>query len=156
MKIYTVSFFGHRVLNDFFEAEKEVEKIVTDLLLNKDYVEFLVGRNGEFDLMVTSTIRRVKERYGTGNCMLILVLPYPCAQVMNNEKNFYSYYDDIEISLKASNAHYKSAITLRNREMIERSDLVVLYMTGRPGGAYNAFKYAKGLNKDIVNIAEDM
>lgn len=50
MKIYTVSFFGSRKIDRHYELDAILMKIIEDLLMNKDYVEFLVGREGEFDL----------------------------------------------------------------------------------------------------------
>ena len=44
MNIFTVSFFGHRIIPEFREAEDRVEALVHALLLEKEYVEFLVGR----------------------------------------------------------------------------------------------------------------
>ena len=49
MNIFTVSFFGHRIIPEFREAEDRVEALVHALLLEKEYVEFLVGRDGDFD-----------------------------------------------------------------------------------------------------------
>ncbi len=40
------------------------------------HVEFLVGRNGEFDQLVSSTVRRVKRNFRDDNSALVLVLPY--------------------------------------------------------------------------------
>ena len=49
MKLFTVSFFGHRIVSEFREAEERVEALIHTLLLENEYVEFLVGRNGDFD-----------------------------------------------------------------------------------------------------------
>ena len=77
MKIYTVSFFGHRIIQDFSEAEEQVEDLVRNLLLEKDYVDFLVGRDGDFDQIVSSTVKRLKRLVRDDNSSLIWVLPYP-------------------------------------------------------------------------------
>ena len=44
LKPYTVSFFGHRIIEDFNRVEKKAETLIRDLILQKEYVEFLVGR----------------------------------------------------------------------------------------------------------------
>ena len=49
MNVFTVSFFGHRRLGDSLTTEKELQKVIRELLTTKEYVEFLVGRDGEFD-----------------------------------------------------------------------------------------------------------
>ena len=59
MEIYTVSFFGHSEVEGVAEIESRLERLLRDLITRKQYVEFLVGRNGEFDLLVASAIRRV-------------------------------------------------------------------------------------------------
>ena len=58
MKLFTVSFFGHRIVPEFREAEERVEALIHTLLLENEYVEFLVGRNGDFDQIVTSAVKR--------------------------------------------------------------------------------------------------
>ena len=65
--IYTVSFFGHRELSDPFTVEDRLEQLLRQLIQTNEYVDFLVGRDGEFDQLVSSTIRRCKEKYGCGN-----------------------------------------------------------------------------------------
>ena len=49
MKTYTVSFFGHRQIDYSIEIENHLERLVCKLLLEKEYVVFLVGRDGAFD-----------------------------------------------------------------------------------------------------------
>ena len=49
MNLFAVSFFGHRQVDDPFLIERQLESIICELLLTKEYVEFLVGRDGEFD-----------------------------------------------------------------------------------------------------------
>ena len=61
MNQYTVSFFGHRVIEDPLLIEQRLEQLIRKLLKEKEYVEFLVGRDGEFDQIVSSTIRRCKR-----------------------------------------------------------------------------------------------
>lgn len=154
MQIYTVSFFGHRDFSKHFEYEEKIKQIITNLLREKEYVEFLVGRSGEFDLFVASVIRRVRNEYGYNNYALTLVLPYVTAEFKNNEKEFCNYYDEIEICPDSEKAHFKSAITLRNKSIIDRSDLVIFYVEKENGGAYNSLKYAENNRKNIINIAD--
>ena len=49
MNLFAVSFFGHRQVDDPFLIERQLESIIRELLLTKEYIEFLVGRDGEFD-----------------------------------------------------------------------------------------------------------
>lgn len=142
MNIYTVSFFGHREVNHQ-RVEEQISKIVRELIRRKEYVEFLVGRDGEFDCIVSSVIKRTVREYGCDNCALVLVLPYMKAEYRHNEKNFLEYYDEIEICEKSVKAYFKAAIQIRNRSMVDRSDLVVCYIERQKGGAYKTVQYAK-------------
>ena len=84
MDIFTVSFFGHRYLDDFRTAEDKLTDLITRLLQEKEYVEFLVGRDGDFDQVVTSTIIRIKPLYGSNSSSLIWVLHYSTADLEHN------------------------------------------------------------------------
>ena len=97
MNIFTVSFFGHREIENALEVERKLEAKITELIQTKQYIEFLVGREGEFDILAASVVKRVKKQMDYGNCSLIWVLPYIKAEFRDNEKNFLEYYDDVEV-----------------------------------------------------------
>ncbi len=155
MNIYTVSFFGHRQVENFLDIERRLENRLRELMGQKEYVEFLVGRNGEFDQLASSTVLRLKRLMGSEGSALVLVLPYATAEFTNNQGSFYRYYDEIEVSEAASDKHFKSAIQARNREMIDRSDMVICYITHKSNGAYQSVQYARKQGKNIINLADD-
>lgn len=148
MDTLTVTFFGHRYIDNFFRTEDKLQKRITELLLNNQYVEFLVGRNGDFDQLVSSTVLRCKRSIRDDNSSLVLVLPYPTAEFENNEDSFYDYYDEIEICEESSRTHFKNAMQVRNRSMVDRADLVICYIERNEGGAYQTIQYAKKTRKD--------
>lgn len=149
MEIFRVSFIGHREVDDFRFVEDQLERIVRDLIQTKEYVEFYVGRNGEFDIMVASVIKRAKRDYGDANSSMILVLPYPIADMDMME----DFYDEIWLPL-GSDVHFKSAITKRNEWLIENSDMLVAYVIRDTGGAYQSVKYAEKSKKAVVHVAQ--
>jgi len=154
MDTLTVTFFGHRYIDNFFRTEDKLQKRITELLLNNQYVEFLVGRNGDFDQLVSSTVLRCKRSIRDDNSSLVLVLPYPTAEFENNEDSFYDYYDEIEICEESSRTHFKNAMQVRNRSMVDRADLVICYIERNEGGAYQTIQYAKKQGKTIINLAD--
>ena len=151
--VYSVCFFGHRYIADFRKVERSLENTIRKIIENKRSVEFLVGRNGDFDQMVSSTVRRLKREMQADNCYLVLMLPYATAEYVKNEKSFHDYYDEVEICEASERSHPKGAITARNRYMVQRSELVVCCVEKQYGGAYNAVKYAKQIGKSIINLA---
>ncbi len=97
--VYTISFFGHRCLYDFFEIEEWLKDFLTETIKEKEYVEFLVGRDGDFDIVVASCIRNRKKELYSCNSSLIWIMLYKKAEYMNNIEEFSKYYDEIEVVL---------------------------------------------------------
>ncbi len=148
MNAFTVSLFGHREIEDLWELEASLAPFIKELIQVKPYVSFLIGRNGEFDEYAASVIKRMRKKLNSDNNDITLVLPYTVANIEYYEK----YYDNIIIPEVLYGAHPKSIITLKNRWMVEQSDLVIAYVERNNGGAYTAMKYAQKLNKNIVNL----
>ena len=154
LNIFTVAFFGHRYVDNIMKVENLLEEQIRKLIDENEYVDFLVGRNGDFDQCVSSSVLRVRKNHRDDNSALVLVLPYPMAEYLNNENYFHDYYTDIEISNAASVAHPKSAIQIRNREMVDRADLIICYVEHEKGGAWQTVEYALKSNKDVINLAD--
>lgn len=151
---YTVSFFGHRSIDNLFSLEKGLEKIISGLMWEKGYIEFLVGRDGDFDRLVASTIRRCKKSVRDDNSALVWVLPYPTAEFRDNEQFFHDYYDEIEIFSGSSKTHFKSAFQARNRSMADRSHLVVFCVERMEGSAYQTLRYVEKKEIPFINLRE--
>ena len=88
MDTFTVSFFGHRVIENPLAVERRLESLICELLTSHAYVEFLVGRDGDFDLLVSSVICRCKRTVRADNSAHVWVLPYATAQFRDNEESF--------------------------------------------------------------------
>ena len=154
MEIFTVAFFGHCYIDNPFRIEERLEEHIYRLLAEKEYVDFLVGRDGEFDQFASSAVLRVRKRYRDDNSSLILVLPYARAEYLNNEESYHNYYSEVEISYEASKAHPKAAIQIRNREMVDRADLILCCIEREQGGAWQTIQYAIKQGKTVINLAD--
>ena len=153
MENFTVAFFGHRYIDNPFQIEECLDIIIEKLIRENEYIEFLVGRDGEFDQFVSSAVRRAKRHYRDDNNFLILFLPYPKSEYLNNAEHFEEYYDEIEICQASAKAHFKGAMQIRNREMVDRADLIVCCIDHEYGSAYQIIQYAQKQNKKIINLA---
>ena len=149
MNTYTVSFFGHRIVENPLVIERKLETIIALLLQQHEYVVFLVGRDGNYDQIVSSTIRRCKRTIRSDNSTHVLVLPYITAELKNNEASFQNYYDEISICEDSGKCYYKNAHQTRNRAMADQSDLVVFCIQHESGGAWQTMKYVK-INGSII------
>ena len=147
MKKFTVSLFGHRRVDDIYRVDNALLPLFNELMTEHAYIEFLIGRNGEFDEYVASLIRRVRKAERNEWCGITLVLPYTVSDIEYYE----GYYDSVLIPSELRREHPKHAITARNRYMVEISDLVIVYAE-HAGGAYDAMKYAQRMGKSVVKI----
>ena len=154
MNIFTVAFIGHRQIENSNYVYESLEEKIYKLLKENEYVDFLVGRNGDFDLLVSSAVLEVRKKYRNDNSSLILVLPYSTLEYRENKENFEKYYDEVELSFSASRVFPKAAIQTRNREMVDRANLIICYIDHEIGGAYQTIKYAQKQNKPMINIGK--
>ena len=119
-------------------------------------MDFLVGRNGDFDQYASSAVLRIRKQYRDDNSSLVLVLPYATAEYLNNQESYENYYSEVEISDEASKAHPKAAIQIRNREMVDRANLILCCIEREEGGAWQTVQYAKQQGKTVTNLAEEI
>ena len=122
LDIYRVTFLGHRRVEDILGIEHQLLPILQELIEKYDFVEFYIGRNGEFDELVALLVMLVQKSNKDRNCAMIslaLVLPYPIKDMEYYEK----YYDEIIIYEAEKKPHPKRVITERNKFMI---DMVIL------------------------------
>ena len=151
VEIYRVAFIGHRCIDNIIKVENEIEKIVKRLLHEHEYVELYVGRNGDFDISVASSVKRAQKSLNLQNSSLVLVLPYN----VKDECFFAEFYDEICYPLD-TRTHYKGAITKRNKWMVENANLLVSYVeAGRKGGALTTLKYAQKQGIRSINLAQN-
>ena len=108
----------------------------------------MLGRNGEFDEYAASVIKRVIRERELNNSDITLVLPYTVSDIEYYEK----YYDNVIIPECLYGVHPKSAITQRNRWMIDNSDTVIFYLEHNSGGAYSAMKFARKIGRDYITV----
>ena len=73
------------------------------------------------------------------------------AEYRDNENSFHEYYDEIKVCCSSSEVHYKAAIQVRNRIMVDRSNLVVCCVQHNSGGAYKTIQYAMKQGKEVIN-----
>lgn len=123
--------------------------MLRDLLSEKEFVEIFIGRNGEFDIYAASVIKKLQRALGKESLVLICVLPYPIKDL----EYYDAYYDSVVIPDESEKSHPKSAISARNRWMVKQADMVICYVERQTGGAYEAIKYAKMLEKEVINLA---
>ena len=141
--------FGHR---DIWGSVPSLTDILEKIIVEENVTIFMTGGMGDFDGMFSSAVRTLKRKYADIN--LLLVKPYFSGE-LNTNKAYYEYmYDEVVIPDVVAGVHPKSAITKRNRWMVEKSDIILYYIQRDFGGAYTAIKYATKLGKKTISVLE--
>lgn len=140
--------FGHRVM--LMDVEKPLRETLERLVEDRGVRVFYTGGMGEFDELFTRTVRSMKREFPS--LRLVLVAPY-LTERLNLDKAFYeAQYDEILIPAELDGVHPKAAIGLRNRWMVDRSDIVIAALHRDFGGAADAVRYAESAKKEIIRM----
>ena len=149
MNVYRVAFIGHRKIDEREYLVASVDGLIKGLLQSKDYVEFYIGGNGDFDLLTTVSAKIMQNEMGTHNSRIVYIQPYH-----TNDDGFYERSYDKVLYLTDCEWDTKTVITQRNRWLIDRADLLVAYAEDdRAGEAMKALQYAKRKGIKIINLA---
>ncbi len=138
MKEQTVTFFGHR------DTPKEIEPALRltliDLIENKNATVFYVGNHGNFDAMVRRQLEDLSKTYPIKYYVVLAYMPSK-----NDTPDEHSILPEgIETIPR------RFAINYRNKWMLNKSDIVVTYVTHNYGGAWAYEKKSKILNKYVI------
>ncbi len=94
-------------------------------------MEFLIGRNGMFDLFAASVIREVCKEYDYGNAALVLVLPHITPDYKNNSAMIDKMYDEIEVCEEAECYSNRLSVRVFNRIMSDKDRAYLCYTAMR-------------------------
>ena len=148
-----ITFAGHREVHEGMNLKERILSAITENIKDRT-VYFYCGGYGEFDNMCARIVCELKpEKPGFKS---VFVTPYiSSTRITKLQSDF--LYDEI-LYADLERVPQRLAILKRNEYMVDKADLVIAYIEREEGGAYSAVKYAKKLNKKVVNIgsAEDI
>lgn len=140
-----VTFCGHGDETYPDEIRKKLNDTIEELILH-GADEFLLGGYGKFDQMAATAVKAQKKKYP--HIKSVLVVPY-INRSFDKELYDYSEYPPLE------NTPKRFAILKRNEYMVNRSDIVIAYVSHSWGGAAKTFDYALKKKKKMINLAEN-
>ncbi len=135
-----VTFCGHR---DVFDPEAVgvwLNETVEELICEGADC-FYLGGYGQFDTLAAAVVHKQKEWYP--QIRSVLVLPY-----LDRHFDASDYDETVYPPLESVPKRY--AVSRRNEYMIDRSDVVIAFVTHSFGGAYKALCYAQRRQKRII------
>lgn len=143
-------FFGHR--NAPSEIIPILKEEIENLIVINGVTEFFVGGHGDFDQYSRSAVKSIKKKYSNIKIYLVPAYLSTLESYKNYKGLFESLYDGSVFPDGVELVPQRYAITARNRWMVEQCKHVIVYVNQEHGGAYTAYKYAKKLNRHVVNI----
>ncbi len=136
----TCTFFGHR------DTPKEIEPALRltliDLIENKNATAFYVGNHGNFDAMVRRQLEDLSKTYPIKYYVVLAYMPNK-----NAEPDEHSILPE-----RIETVPRRFAINYRNKWMLNKSDIVVTYVTRPFGGAWQNKELAKKIGKDTLTL----
>lgn len=142
------TFFGHRDCPD--EIKPKLREVLIDLIENEGVEMFYVGRQGQFDAIVRSTLRQLTEAYPQIRYAVVL------ERVPGKQEG--ADYSDTMLPEGVEKVHPHYAISWRNKWMIDHADYAVTYIIRSWGGAVQSLKRAKARERrgemTIINLGD--
>lgn len=140
------TFFGHREVPE--SIENDLQRVLIDLIKNKDVNLFYVGNQGSFDALVRKNLKYLKSIFPNINYYVVLAyMPKESSKLNTNNFSDTIYPDGLELTPP------KYAIDKRNRWMLNQSEYVVTYVKTTFGGAYKFKNLAEKKGKIVINLA---
>ncbi len=139
----TCTFFGHRDCPETINPK--LHSTIIDLIEHHDVDMFYVGNQGQFDAMVRSALKKLKQEYP--HIDYAVVLAY-----MPGKPTEYEDYSDTIFPEGLETVHPRYAISYRNTWMLTHSDYIITYVIRPCGGAVGFAKKAARLNKIVLNL----
>lgn len=155
MKNHSCCFTGHRIIDEYSteEIEKELHKTLSELIQN-GVTDYYTGGALGFDTIAAECVLEQKAK--NSNITLNLILPCK-SQCRGWKKSDIAEYERIKALsdsiVYASEEYSARCMFLRNRMLVDSSDICVCYKTKNNGGTAYTVSYAGKMGKEIINIA---
>lgn len=144
------TFTGHRELSDLNFAL--LDRVILHLVKN-GCRRFLCGMARGFDLTAAESLLALKKQYP--DISLIACVPF------GEQARYFSASDKLRYERIIANCaevvclsdnYYNGCMHIRNRYMVDNSDVVICYLRKKTGGTYYTVKYAEKKGVKCIKI----
>ncbi len=143
-------FTGHRVLKDLDAAL--LDRVITNLV-KAGCRRFLCGMAKGFDLAAAESVIALKRAYPGVN----LVACIPCGEQADgysatDKWRYKRILSNCEEVIVLSESYYNGCMHVRDRFMVDNSDIVLCYLREKSGGTYYTVRYAGECGLKIIEL----
>lgn len=146
-----VSFFGHSSLSPQEEIiiEEKLLKVLEKELANVDEIKFHLGGYGCFNKIALKCCKKYANKFK--NAKIYYITPY----ISNEHRERYAWWfeeTDYSIYPELERVPLKFCITKRNEWMINKADLIIIYVTRPASNSAKIFEKIKRSKKRFINL----
>ncbi len=152
MEYTTVSFLGHRKIDNKETTEIILHNVIENMILHQNANAFLFGSRSEFDDLCHRIVTEFKQIYPHIERIYIRA-EYPYIRE-SYEKYLLQRYEHTYYPEQILNSG-RVVYIKRNFEMIDKSDFCIFYYNQQSlgkSGTKTAYEYAKRKKRDIINV----
>lgn len=148
-------FTGHRDLGGRQKAVYDRMCLQVEALAVAGFDEFRAGGALGFDTVAAMAVIKVREQYPH----IRLVLYVPCKgqerswqpKDQQRYKKIWELADEVKV---LSEHYYKGCMFVRNRALVDGSDLCVAYLKEKKGGTAMTVQYAQKQKVTVINMGD--
>ena len=158
MNVYTCCFTGHRQIPP--HAREELIAVLDRriaALADVGFTEFRVGGALGFDTLAAQRVLAAREQRPT--CQLHLILPcrnQPHHWHSNDEECYRDILSRADRVTYVQETYTKGCMHLRNRALVEGSDLCLAFCYESTGGSAYTCRYALQRGVRLINLVNEM
>lgn len=153
----TICFTGHRIISDdCYPRLKAVLDFTIEQLVQGGAVHFRTGGALGFDTMAALCVLAMQRRYPQIRLHLILPCPTQTRGWSENDVALYRQIMEKASSVRyVSQAYFSGVLQMRNRALVEGTNVCVAYLTHSRGGTAYTAAYALQNGVELINLADE-
>ena len=129
-----------------------LDRVLTGLIKN-GCKRFLCGVAKGFDLSAAESVISLKTVYPD----VELVACIPCASQYSSlsrvdKRRYFRILSFCSETVELSETYYNGCMHVRDRFMVDNSNIVLCYLRERSGGTYYTVKYAEKCGKKVIEL----
>jgi len=151
-------FTGHRDIDpqDLPSIKEKLREIIINCV-NDGFTDFYNGGARGFDLLAAEAVLELKKTCPSLRLHIIV----PCSNQTRGwrEEDVIRYENVTAIADEVkclSPVYFDGCMHVRNRYMVDNSELLIAYLKSISGGSGYTVRYAEGQGKSVINIFDEI
>lgn len=155
LKLHRCCFTGHRPAKLAY-SENEIKLLLENAIDNAiaaGFVTFITGMAMGVDIWAAEIV--LEKRKNNGCLHLICAVPHPDFEKRRNEfeqKRYKNIIENADYVTTVCGGYFNGVYQVRNKFMVDRSNLVIAVWNGAPSGTKNTVDYAVSKGVRVINV----